>query len=162
MASRSLPVPLPQAQSQNRERVVVRGPSVRVLVAVSVALLILFSWLRMILALEVASTGRQIQLRTQDLERIERGNDNLRLQISHALSPVRLAPLAEQMGFQSHQPVYVPWPDLPAVEENPALTDQERLRLLLDDGGSAAAQDLSLLDAAVNELGVLLGTPEAP
>jgi len=162
MASHSLPVPVPRTRGQSRDRASVRGPSVRVLVAVSVALLILFSWLRVILALEIASTGRQIQLRAQDLDGIERGNDNLRLQISHALSPTRLAPLAEEMGFQPHKPVYVPWPELPAVEEGPDLADQERLRLLIDDDGSAASQDSSLLDAAVNELGVLLGTPEAP
>jgi len=143
MASHSLPVPVPRTRGQSRDRASVRGPSVRVLVAVSIALLILFSWLRVILALEIASTGRQIQLRAQDLDGIERGNDNLRLQISHALSPTRLAPLAEEMGFQPHKPVYVPWPELPAVEEGPDLADQE-------------------LDAAVNELGVLLGTPEAP
>jgi len=162
MASHSLPVPVPRTRGQSRDRASVRGPSVRVLVAVSIALLILFSWLRVILALEIASTGRQIQLRAQDLDGIERGNDNLRLQISHALSPTRLAPLAEEMGFQPHKPVYVPWPELPAVEEGPDLADQERLRLLIDDDGSAASQDSSLLDAAVNELGVLLGTPEAP
>jgi len=162
MAIHSLPVPVPRTRGQSRDRASVRGPSVRVLVAVSIALLILFSWLRVILALEIASTGRQIQLRAQDLDGIERGNDNLRLQISHALSPTRLAPLAEEMGFQPHKPVYVPWPELPAVEEGPDLADQERLRLLIDDDGSAASQDSSLLDAAVNELGVLLGTPEAP
>jgi len=162
MASRSLPVPVPRSRGQSRDRAAVRGPSVRVLVAVSVALLILFSWLRMILALEIASTGRQIQLLAQDLDRIQRGNDNLSLQIAHALSPTRLAPLAEEMGFRPHEPVYVPWPELPAVEEGPDLADQERLRLLIDDDGSATSQDSSLLDTAVNELGVLLGTPEAP
>jgi len=162
MASHSLPIPLPRTRGQSRERVVARQPSVQVLIAVSVALLILFSWLRMILALEIASTGRKIQLKTEELERIERDNDKVRLQIAGALSPERLAPLAEEMGFQPQKPVYVPWSESGAEPANSGITDQDRLQLLLQDGASTASEEPSLLDVAADEIEILLETTATP
>jgi len=162
MASHSLPIPLPRTRGKSREGVVARRPSVRVLIAVSVALLILFSWLRMILALEIASTGRKIQLKTEELESIERGNDKVRLQIARALSPERLAPLAEEMGFQPQEPIYIHWSESAAEPADSGITDQDRLQLLLHDGQSSTSEEPSLLDIAADEIEILLETTATP
>jgi cell division protein FtsL len=133
VASHSLQIPLSQARKQNRGRTAVRTPSVRVIITAFIALLILFSWLRFILALEIALTGRQIQIKTEELERIERINNDLRRKIAEAMSPERLATMAEEQGFMPHEPIYVPLPRLlveptshgPAVGTSQLVTTDE-------------------------------------
>jgi cell division protein FtsB len=110
MASHSLPVPLPHATRRERDVRVVRTHSLRAVIAVFVALLILLSWLHLIQALEIASTVREIQAKTEELERIERTNNEIRIEIAETLSPSRLAQAAEELGFRPSQPLYVPFP----------------------------------------------------
>ncbi len=114
MASRSLQAPLSRVGKQSRVRAI-STPSVRMVVAVVVTLLILFGWLRLILALEVASTGRQLQVLSEDLKEIERDNDYVGMRLAGALDPAVLAARAEEAGFQLSKPDYVQMPPPSAV-----------------------------------------------
>lgn len=82
-------------------------PSAGIIVAVLVALLILFLWLHFILAQRIELAGREIQLKTEELHRIERHNHELRRKISIAGSQERLAERGEDLGYSPQQPVYL-------------------------------------------------------
>lgn len=110
MTSRSLPIPLPNVRRQPRAIVSVNAPSLRAVIAVFIALFILFGWLHLILTLEIALTGREIQIKTEELEAITRHKSSLQEQISTMESPAVLAPAAHEMGFADRTPLYVPLP----------------------------------------------------
>ncbi len=89
-------------------RLIGRVPSTRTILIIFVALLILFSWLHFILALQIASTGRQIQIQTEELQKIERENTAILQDIAEAESPRRLAERARSLGYEPQQPIYLP------------------------------------------------------
>jgi biopolymer transport protein ExbB/TolQ len=106
-----------------RER---HGPTAAIVVAVLVALLILFLWLHFILALKIESAGREIQLRTEELRRLERHNQELRRQISISGSQERMFELSKEMGYVLQQPVYVLVDKpLPPIDQSLQPTGQE-------------------------------------
>jgi cell division protein FtsB len=107
MASHTLPIPFPQTRKQMRARVVVRTPSLQAIAMACVALLILLYWLQFILAMGNVSTGQEIQNRTAELERIERGNAVLMLQIAEATSQENMAMRAEAMGYEPQKPLFL-------------------------------------------------------
>jgi hypothetical protein len=72
-----------------------------------VALLILLYWLQFILAMGNVSIGQEIQNRTAELERIERGNAVLLLQIATATSQENMAVRAEEKGYQAQKPLFL-------------------------------------------------------
>lgn len=84
-----------------------RAPSLRTAVIVFIAVLILFRWLHLVLALDITSTGRQIQSRTDELHRHQRVISDIQLRIATAGNPGRLAELAKQMGYGPKQAVYL-------------------------------------------------------
>lgn len=108
MASNPLSLPLKQARKRTEVQIVRYTPSVRTVVITLVALLILFGWLHLILALEIASTGRQIQIETGELEKIQRTNDMLRWTIASELSSTEMAQRAVAKGYVRQEPVYLP------------------------------------------------------
>ncbi len=110
MTSRSLPIAFPNVRRQPRAIVNVHAPSLRAVIAVFIALVILFGWLHLILTLEIALTGREIQIKTEELEAITRHKSSLQQQISTLESPAVLAPAAYDMGFADRAPLYVPLP----------------------------------------------------
>ncbi|MGD2205264.1 MAG: hypothetical protein PVH17_00675 [Anaerolineae bacterium] len=79
----------------------------RTAVIIFVALLILFRWLHLILALEIATNGRQIQLRTEELHKYERLNLAIQREIAEAESPRQLADRALSLGYRPHKPIYL-------------------------------------------------------
>lgn len=83
------------------------GPSLTVILAVFVALFVLFLWLHFIVAQQIESIGRDIQVGTQELQRIERHNQELQRQIAVAGSQKRLAIQAQNLGYQPQVPVYL-------------------------------------------------------
>jgi hypothetical protein len=83
------------------------GPSVTVILAVFVALFVLLLWLHFILAQQIESIGRDIQVGTQELQRIERHNQELQRQIAIAGSQKRLAIQAQSLGYRPQKPVYL-------------------------------------------------------
>jgi hypothetical protein len=124
-------------------------------VAIVVTLLILFGWLRLILALEIASTGRQIQILNEELKEIERDNDYVGMRLADALDPAVLAVRAELAGFQPSKPDYVQMPPPSAVvlqaDPEPATEDEVLSR---------ATQ--SLLDLAAGGIDDLMESETAP
>jgi hypothetical protein len=64
----------------------------------------------MIQALDMASTGRDIQDKMDELQEIHRGNDYLRWRIAEELSVAKMSERARQMGYRQHEPVYLPLP----------------------------------------------------
>ncbi len=85
-----------------------RAPSLRTAVIVFIAVLILFRWLHLVLALDITSTGRQIQSRTDELHRHQRVVSDIQRRIGIAEAPGRLSELASQMGYGPRQAVYLP------------------------------------------------------
>lgn len=107
MASRSLPIPIPQAQKRSLSRTSIHAPTLMTALIAFVAVLILFRWLHLILALQITSTGRQIQVKTQELGQSERGNSVVQLSIAEAESPQVQAVRASQLGYAPHAPIYL-------------------------------------------------------
>jgi hypothetical protein len=120
MASRSLPIPTRQAQKQVQTRTWAHAPSLRAAIIAFVAVLILFRWLHLILALQIASTGRQIQLENVELQRLERANSELQRRIAAAESPGLLADEAIQLGYAPRSPLYVRVAELIGSPQNGA------------------------------------------
>jgi hypothetical protein len=72
-----------------------------------VALLILLYWMHFILAMGNVSTGQEIQNKTAELERIQRGNAVLLLQIATATSQESMAAQAEEKGYEPQEPLFL-------------------------------------------------------
>lgn len=162
MATQSLPVSASHVREQSQERATARTPSLRAVIAVFVALLILVSWLRLILALEIALTGRQIQMRTQELEAIERGNDLIRIDIARAESPTGLAELAYELGFRPRKPVYIPLASPLAGSSGDEAAGRTGPGTRSSSEETLNEDEQSLLDLATEELGPLLEAEAAP
>ena len=105
------------SQKVARARINARAPSLRTAIIAFVAVLILFRWLHLILALQITSTGLQIQVRTQDLRKNERQITVLHNHIAEAESPKNLASRAIELGYSPTNPIYLPLaqPQLPAT-----------------------------------------------
>ena len=71
------------------------------------ALLILFAWLQLILALQIASTGRQIQIATEELNRLKRDNTAVILDTAVTESAEELSKRATALGYGPQPPVYL-------------------------------------------------------
>ena len=82
-------------------------PSASIAVAVLVALLILFLWMHLILAQEIGAAGREIQVKTEELKKVERHSHEIRRQISIAGSQQRMAERSEALGYEAQPPVYL-------------------------------------------------------
>jgi hypothetical protein len=72
-----------------------------------VTLLILFLWLHFVLAQKVEIAGREIQVKSEELQKIERHNHELRRQISIAGSQERMSDRSRMMGYAAQRPVYL-------------------------------------------------------
>ena len=108
MARNSLPVPVPERRPLSRLLGFVRSLSPKTLVVVLVAVILLFRWLHLVLALDIAATGRRIQLVTQQQQKHEWKIDQLEKLIAEAESPRTLAVVVEQLGLEPGRPEFVP------------------------------------------------------
>ncbi len=88
-------------------RLASRAPSLRTAIVVFIAVLILFRWLHLILALDITSTGRQIQLRTEELGQHNRAIADLKNRIAVAESPSKLSDRAQELGYGPANMVYL-------------------------------------------------------
>jgi hypothetical protein len=70
--------------------------------------LILFAWLHLILGLQIASTGREIQVTTEELEKFKRDNLAIMHQIAVAESQENTAARAVALGYGPQAPLYLP------------------------------------------------------
>jgi cell division protein FtsL len=107
VASHSLPVPFRQPSQHALTQGAARVPSLRTVAIVFVILLILFQWLHLILALEMAATSREMQHITEEIERQERLNALLLRAIAEAESPRRMGELAESLAYMPGTRVYI-------------------------------------------------------
>jgi hypothetical protein len=71
------------------------------------ALLILFAWLQLILALQIASTGRQIQVATEELSRLKRSNMAVVRDTAIVESEEKMSERAMAIGYGPQTPVYL-------------------------------------------------------
>lgn len=119
MTSRSLPISVRQAQKRSLSIAAVHAPSLRTAIIVSIAVLILFRWLHLLLALQITATSRQIQIRTDELGKLQRESALLQEEAAAAESPKYLAAEAARLGYGPRTPVYIPVEKLvaePAVD----------------------------------------------
>jgi cell division protein FtsB len=105
MSSRSLP--LVRTRQQARTRVEQGTLSVPAIIGITVALLVLFLWMRFIVAMQIEATGRQIQAKTEELEKLERSNAALQRTIAESLSQENLSARAQALDYQIQTPVYL-------------------------------------------------------
>jgi hypothetical protein len=83
------------------------GPATGIAIAGLVALLILSLWLHFILAQKIEFAGRESQVKTAELHRIERHNHELRHKISIVGSQERMAERSRALGYAAQQPIYL-------------------------------------------------------
>ena len=107
MASHLLPVPVPQARERSQLHVTGRIPSLRVAIAVFAALLILFGWLHLLVAMQIASTDRLILDKRAELERLERDAHIVLLQIGHGESPRIMETRLTEEGYVLEDALYL-------------------------------------------------------
>jgi hypothetical protein len=100
------------------------------------ALLILFAWLHLILALQIASTGRQIQITTEELNKLKRSNMAVVRDTAVAESEEKMSERAMALGYGPQTPVYLSLgPTLGAT--GPAIDGSDAH----DDAGRIASND---------------------
>jgi hypothetical protein len=116
VASRTVPVPLRQVQKRFQSRVSLNFVPLRTAIIGFVAVLILFRWLHLFLALGITSIGREVQVTTEQLQKRERMNSDLLAQIAVAESPRDLAEKARELGYSARSPVFLAGP-LPGSDE---------------------------------------------
>lgn len=107
MASHAMPIPIAQARKRPRAQTAEQGLSLRTAFFLLLTLVILLGWLHVILSLEIASTGRQIQLKSGELAALQRDNNLLRWQVAEAMSPPKLALRARELGYGPQPPLYL-------------------------------------------------------
>ena len=138
------------------------GPSLTVVLAVFVALFVLFLWLHFIVAQQIESVGREIQVKTEELHRIERQIQDLQRQIAIAGSQKRLALRAQSLGYQPQKPVYLrvhgPLPPDTTSIEGPV----GRMSSMLFGFTSELTQTSSTWDALTSEMNAGSTVPDAP
>lgn len=157
MASHSLPVPVPQARERSQIRVTSRLPLLRVAVAVFATLLILFAWLHLLVAMEIASTNRLIMAQTGKLERLERDKQAVLLKIAWEESPLAMEARLQNEGFVLQEPMYL---DLSQASANLADSESTQPALLAESAipeEKAASESPSLLESII---GGLKSSPE--
>lgn len=111
-----------------------RGPSLQAVLVAFISLVILFLWLNFVLAQEIESMGREIQVKNQELRALERQNEALLREISAAGSERNLAQRAKSLGYGPDMPVYLtieepiigPYSDALAKGFVASLTPEER------------------------------------
>jgi hypothetical protein len=78
-------------------------------------LFILFLWANFGLSHEIESIGRDIQVKTQELESLEQQGDAYRKDISETASQRNMSERVRLLGYQPQSPFYLPM-DEPLVE----------------------------------------------
>jgi cell division protein FtsB len=127
MASRSLFFPFLRTRNESQARIAYRAPSMQAILVVFAMLLILLLWMHFILAMEIESMGRQNQINTERLKKIERENAALRIQGAEIASQENLSRRARELGYGLQTPIYLrlaeplPEPQSDATGKGPSL-----------------------------------------
>lgn len=151
MASHSLPVPVPQARERSQVHVTSRLPSLRVAIAVFAALLILFGWLHLLVAMQTAATERLILNGGAQLDILERETQALLLKIAEGESPRAMAPRVGTEGYVLQEPLYLELSQ-PTVPSTEGQIDQAPFAPSNATEQTAASQPSSLLESIFGNL----------
>ncbi len=151
MASHSLPVPVPQARERSQVHVTSRLPSLRVAIAVFAALLILFGWLHLLVAMQTAATDRQILDGEAELNRLERETQTVLLKVAGYESPRIMAQRLEEEGYVLQEALYL---DLsqPIAQYTEGKIDQAPLAPSAAAEQAIVSQPSSLLESIFGNL----------
>jgi cytoskeletal protein RodZ len=137
---------------QKQER---KSPSLQVIFVAFVALVILFLWLNFVLAQEIESIGREIQVRTEKLGTVERRHEALVKEISTTGSQQEMAARASALGYQPQTPVYLAVPEPIVQASSSAIAGSGQIAALLGGGQDWPSQPASsLLDVLARQFEV--------
>jgi hypothetical protein len=85
-----------------------RTPSIQALIVIFVSLFILFLWLNFVLTQQIETIGRDVQVKSAELESLERQGDAYRQAISLKGSQRNMSERARLLGYQPQAPVFLP------------------------------------------------------
>ena len=85
-----------------------RTPTAQALTVIFVLLFILFLWLNFVLAQQTESIGRELQIKTDQLQSLERQGDALRQAIAVKASQQKMADRARVLEYQPQAPFFLP------------------------------------------------------
>lgn len=162
MASHSVPVPVLQMRNRVRARVAHRALPLWTAIAILAALLILFAWLHLILAVQITSIDREILNQTQILDRVERDKAALRREIAEAQSPKRLEPRAYLLGFQPQTPAYLRLPRIVAEKMDGDAGRTNPVPTTIHNVEESETEAWSLFEIVVSESGKQFETDATP
>ena len=83
-------------------------PSIQALLIIFISLFILFLWLNFVLTQQIEAIGRDIQVKTEQLQSLERQGDAYRQEISEKGSQRNLSERARLLGYQPQAPFFLP------------------------------------------------------
>jgi len=85
-----------------------RTPSIQALIVAFITLFILFLWFGFGLTQQIESMGHQLQVKTEELEKLQRQADAYRRDISTRSSQFNMAERARLLGYQPQAPFFLP------------------------------------------------------
>jgi cell division protein FtsB len=97
-----------------------RTPSIQALIVIFISLFILFLWLNFVLTQQIEALGRDIQVKTEQLQSLERRGDAYRQEISEKGSQRKLSERARLLGYQPQAPFFLPMSEPLAEPESEA------------------------------------------
>ena len=121
-----------------------RTPSVQSLIVIFVLLFVLFLWLNFLLAQQTESVGRDLQVKTNELQSLEREGDALRKAIAIKASQHKMAERARVLGYQPQAPFFLPMSE-PLIEPAAEAPAGQTTTLASSEGDDAAASSKLLL-----------------
>lgn len=96
---------LPRTSLLSRRR---RSPSIQALIVIFITVFILLLWFSFGLTQQIESMGRQLQVKTEDLELLQRQADAYRKEISVKGSQLNMAERARLLGYEPQAPFWLP------------------------------------------------------
>ena len=152
MASHSLPIPLTQVRGRAQASSARKILPLRTASMVFVALFILLLWLQFGLSLQITTSERLILDRRLELERLQRDNAALRLQIAEAESPQILRERALARGYQQQKPLYLTLSPVNTVQDSRDDVEASTVPALTATARPVALIDHSLLQAILGAI----------
>jgi hypothetical protein len=102
-----------------------RLPSIRIAIAIFAALLILFGWLHLLLAMQTTSTNRLIMIKAEELRVQNRDNAAVLRKIAEAESPRSMESRILVAGYEANERIYLHLPQ--PVAEGPTGSEGQEL-----------------------------------
>jgi hypothetical protein len=108
-----------------------RTPSTQALIVIFISLFILFLWLNFVLTQQVEMIGRDIQVKSEELQSLQRQGDAYRQEISVKGSQWNMSEKARLLGYQPQAPALAGQSSALASSEGMQVQTASRLWLLL-------------------------------